>query len=236
MGAGQKLRYRSAENVISEIRHMKASYGVRHFRVQDDLFTFSRRRLNELLPLLGAEGIVYRCFARVTGFCPEVAQLLVDSGCRHVSFGVESGSPRILGRHAMNKCQTPEQIRRALATAARAGLTTRIYLIVGFPGETEQTITETLALVKDSPWDEFMVYPLIAYPGTPLHDQPEKYGILSVDRDYSGYLQIGRERRAGFTIRTATFDHAQVRFWRDRVIDELLADGRTWAGASEGFK
>jgi len=236
MGAGRQVRYRTAENVVAEIRHLKAKYGVRHFRFQDDLFTSSKKRLKELSPLLRAEEIVYRCFSRVTGFSREVARVLVDSGCQHVSFGVESGSPMILGRHAMNKCQTPDQIRRALTNAAEAGLTVRIYLIVGFPGETEQSISETLALVTDCPWDEFMVYPLIAYPGTPIHDDPEKYGIVSVDRDYSGYLQIGRERQAGFTIRTDTFDKDRVRLWRDRVIDELIANGRTWAGASQGFK
>jgi anaerobic magnesium-protoporphyrin IX monomethyl ester cyclase len=236
MGAGHGIRYRSAENVVAEIRHLKAQYGVRHFRFQDDLFTSSKRRLKELSPLLRTEEVFYRCFARVTGFSRDVAQLLVDSGCQHVSFGVESGSPMILGRHAMNKCQTPVQIRRALANAAAVGLTARIYLIVGFPGETEHSIEETLALVKDCPWEEFMVYPLIAYPGTPIHDHPEKYGIVSIDRDYSGYLQIGRERRAGFTISTTTFDHHRVRLWRDRVIDELIADGRTWAGASQNFR
>lgn len=236
MGAAHQVRYRSAENVVAEIRYLKARYGVRNFRFQDDLFTSSTRRIEALSPLLLAEEIAYRCFARVTGFTYAIARLLADSGCRHVSFGVESGSPTLLGRHAMDKRQTPMQIRRALAHAARAGLTTRIYLIVGFPGETEETIAETLALIKDCPWDEFMVYPLIAYPGTPIHDHPEKFGIVSIDRDYSRYLQIGRERRAGFTIRTTTFDPAQVRLWRDRVIAELLLDGRLWAGASRGFR
>lgn len=236
MGGGRAVRYRSAEDVVAEIRHLRSRYGVRHFRFQDDLFTSSPRRIEALSPLLQAEDIVYRCFARVTGFTARVAHLLAASGCRHVSFGVESGSPQILGRHAMNKRQSPARIRQALEHAAEAGLTSRIYLIVGFPGETEETIAETLDLVKSCPWDEFMVYPLIAYPGTPIHDHPERFGIILIDRDYSGYVQIGRERRAGFTIRTASFDEEQVRRWRDRVIEELLGAGRTWAGASQGYK
>ncbi|WP_165741947.1 B12-binding domain-containing radical SAM protein [Candidatus Thiosymbion oneisti] len=236
MGRARRVRYRSAESVAAEIRYLKSRYGIEHFRFQDDLFTSNPGRIAELTPLLQAEGIVYRCFARVTGFTPEIARMLANSGCRHVSFGVESGSPSILGRHAMNKRQNPEQIRRALNNAARAGLMSRIYLIVGFPGETEQTIAETLALVKDCPWDEFMVYPLIAYPGTPIHDNPERFGIVTIDHDYSQYLQIGRERRAGFTIRTRHFGPDQVRTWRDRVINELIADGRTWAGLSKDFK
>lgn len=236
MGSGRPLRYRSASNVAAEVRQLKARYGIRHFRFQDDLFTANVRRLRELTLLLREERIVYRCFSRVTGFAETVARLLVDSGCRHVSFGVESGSPSLLARHAMNKRQSPEQITTALHHAARAGLKTRIYLIVGFPGETPETIAETLALVKRCPWDEFMVYPLIAYPGTPIHDRPQDFGIVGIDRDYSQYVQIGRERGAGFTIRTAAFDEQQVRCWREQVIAELLADGRTWAGASNDFK
>lgn len=236
MGQGRRIRFRSAENVVSEIRWLKSRYGFRHFRFQDDVFTFNRKRLAELSQRLAEEEILYRCFARVNGFTAQVAGMLAESGCRHVSFGVESGSPAILGRYAMNKNQTPLQIRSALEHATGAGLVVRVFLIVGFPGETDTTIDETLSLMKTSPWDEFSVYPLIPYPGTPIHDRWDEFGIESVDWDYSKYLQIGRDFRAGYTIRTATFDEYQVQVWRDRVIGELLANGRTWAGDSSGFK
>ncbi|MGH9936001.1 MAG: B12-binding domain-containing radical SAM protein, partial [Blastocatellia bacterium] len=236
MGAGKPARFRTPANVIAEIRDVKRKYGIRHFRFQDDIFTISVKRLRELAPFIAEEGITYRCFARVNTLSREMAQLLRSSGCVHVSFGVESGSPKLLARHAMHKGQTPEQIRQALENAREAGLLSRIFLIVGFPGETDETIEETLTLVKQCPWDEFAVYPLIAYPGTPLHDHPEEFGITYIDRNYSDYLQIGKNFRAGFTIRTAEFDEHKVREWRDRVIAELLADGRTWAGDSPKFK
>ncbi len=236
MGGGTPLRCRSPGHVAAEIRQIRERLGIRHLRFQDDIFTINIRRIRELVPLLAAEDIVYRCFARVNNFSLEMAELLRESGCVHVSFGVESGSPEILAGHAMDKRQTPEQIRTALEAAHRAGIRSRIYLIVGFPGESEETLAETLTLVKSCPWDEFSAYPLIAYPGTPIHDHPERYGITHIDRNYSDYLQIGRNFKAGFTIRTATFDEHQVRQWRDRVITELVADGRTWAGNSSGFK
>jgi anaerobic magnesium-protoporphyrin IX monomethyl ester cyclase len=238
MGAGKPMRYRSPENVVAEIREVGRRYGIRHFRFQDDIFTIHRRRVEELTAALAAERIVYRCFARINTCAehPDVPQMLRASGCVHASFGVESGSPRILALAAMYKSQTPDQIRRGLVHAWRAGLRSRIFLIVGYPGETDATIAETLALVKDCPWEEFSVYPLIAYPGTPLHDRPADFGITHIDTSYSDYLQIGRNFKAGFTIRTATFDEHQVRRWRDRVIAELLADGRTWAGNSAAFQ
>ena len=236
MGAGKPIRFRSPENIVAELRRCKERYGVHHFRFQDDLFTINRRRVAALTSAIGPENIIYRCFARVNNFNGNMARMLVDSGCRHVSFGVESGSPRILARHAMNKRQTPEQITTALHAAHDVGLTTRIYLIVGFPEETDDTIVDTLTLMKSCPWDEFSVYPLIAYPGTPLHDHPEKFGITHINKEYSDYIQVGRERQAGFTIRTNTFDEHQVSRWRDRIINELQANGRTWAGNSAKFK
>lgn len=236
MGAGKPMRYRTPGHVITEIRSIKRKYGIRHFRFQDDIFTINIKRMRELAPLLAEECITYRCFARINSFTPEMAQLVRSSGCAHVSFGVESGSPKLLSKHAMHKGQTPEQIRQALESAHAAGLTSRIFLIVGFPGETDETIDETLSLVKQCPWNEFAVYPLIAYPGTPLHDRPEEFGITYIDRNYTDYLQIGKNFRAGFTIRTTEFDEHKVREWRDRVIEELLADGRIWAGDSPKFK
>jgi radical SAM superfamily enzyme YgiQ (UPF0313 family) len=136
----------------------------------------------------------------------------------------------------MNKRQTPAQIRAALNIAQQAGIRTRIFLMVGFPGETDDTIEETVALMKSCPWDEFSVYPLIAYPGTPLHTQPERFGIEHIDDDYASYLQIGRNLKAGFTVRTSTFDERKVQEWRDYMIKSLLADGRIWAGNATGFK
>lgn len=205
MGAGRPIRFRSPENVGTEIRRLKAE-GIGHFRMQDDVFTINLRRVKELTAVLSGEGIVYRCFGRVNTCTPEMARTLSAGGCVHVSFGVETGSPKLLGRHAMNKGQTPVHIRSALENAHRAGLRSRIYLMVGFPGETDETIDETLRLVKGCPWDEFSVYPLIAYPGTPLFERPADFGITHVDRDYSSYLQVGRDRRAGFTLRTRDFD------------------------------
>ncbi|MCL2787143.1 MAG: B12-binding domain-containing radical SAM protein [Micrococcales bacterium] len=236
MGAGRPIRFRSPQAVVGELEFLRDQYDLGHFRFQDDNFAFSPRRVAEMTAALRPLDITYRCFSRVSVCSPEVAQALRASGCAHVSFGVESGSPAILGRHAMNKGQSPEQIAWALTNAHAAGLRTRIFLIVGFPGETDATIAETLALLTSVPWDEFVVYPLIPYPGTPIHDEPERFGITSINHTYSDYYQIGSGRAAGFVMKTDSFDEAHVRQWRDHVIDGLLAAGREWAGDSANYR
>jgi hypothetical protein len=57
-----------------------------------------------------------------------------------------------------------------------------------------------------------------------------------MDPDWSRYLQVGRDRQAGFVLQTTAFDEAQVRTWRDRVVAALEADGRVWAGESALFR
>ena len=105
MGGGNRVRWRSAGNVIDEIRRLKALWGITAFRFQDDVFTINLPRLRELAALLQAEDISYRCFGRVEPVRErEVTDLLFQSGCRHIAFGVESGSPMML--ECMKKGQT----------------------------------------------------------------------------------------------------------------------------------
>jgi anaerobic magnesium-protoporphyrin IX monomethyl ester cyclase len=234
IGTGKSVRYRSPENIVREIRQIKTKYGIQYFRFQDDLFTNNKKRVYELTTEIQKESIKYRCFSRVNNFDPFLARRLSESGLIHVSFGVESGSNFILKQ--MQKKQNTQQIEKALSSAYQYGIRTRIFLIVGFPGETDATIKETVSFLKKLPWDEFSVYPLIAYPGTKIHTNPHKYGIIHVDKTYEDYLQIGKNLSAGFTIRTNTFDEEQVHSWRDNVINEFLADGRTWAGQSHGYQ
>ena len=234
LGGHKPMRYRNPDNIIREIQQIKKRYKITSIRIQDDMFNSDIKRIRNLSPLLAKEHITYRCFARVNTMSEEMALLLKDSGCLHVSFGVESGCSKIL--ESMQKGQTPLQIRSGLENATKAGLKIRIFLIVGFPGETNETINETLALVKDCPWDEFSVYPVIPYPGTVLHDRPQDFGITYINKNYSEYLQIGRNFKAGFVFRTKDFDENMVRNWRALVISELLKQKRVWAGKSQYFK
>jgi anaerobic magnesium-protoporphyrin IX monomethyl ester cyclase len=182
-----------------------------------------------LAPLLAAESIVYRCFGRVDQCSPEVTGLLYQSGCRHIAFGVESGAPSIL-QH-MGKQQTVDDIRRGIANAHASGLQVRVYLIAGFPGETWDTIRETVNLMLECAPDEFSIYPLVPYPGTPLYSHPAEYGIAAIDRDFAGYFQVRRDRGTGYVFRTAGLDQVLIAEMRQYVIDRLEPTIR-WAGNS----
>lgn len=227
------VRFRSAANVAEEIRWIKAEWGIASLRFQDDIFTLNLPRLRAMTPLLHDAGITYRCFGRVDRCCPETAVLLYEGGCRHIAFGVESGSDAILTK--MHKDQTAADIRQGIANAKAAGLVVRVYLVVGFPGETWQTIQETVTLMQECGPDEFSVYPLIPYPGTPLYQQPEAFGITTVNPDFAQYFQISGQRGTGYVFRTSDLDEHLVADMRQYVIEQVSRVA-IWAGDSKAYK
>jgi radical SAM superfamily enzyme YgiQ (UPF0313 family) len=189
MGGHKRVRFREPFNVMWEISNLQMRYGDVSFRFQDDLFASNESWLKEFTKLIKPLNIEYRAFARVTQCCDKGhVELLKSGGCRHLAFGVESGSDEILSR--MKKNQTVKQIKTGIKNVRDAGILTRIYLIVGFPGETWETVKETMDLVKEIQPDEYVVYPLIPYLGSEILAKAEEYGLRNIDKDYSKYFQI----------------------------------------------
>ena len=233
MGGHHRVRFRSAANVVEEICLLKAKWGITSFRFQDDIFTLNLPRLREITVMLRDEGITYRCFGRLDRCKQETADLLYEGGCRHIAFGMESGSPVILER--MQKGQTVDDIRQGIANAKASGLIVRVYLIVGFPGETWETVQDTVDLMLECTPDEFVVYPLIPYPGTLLYQRPEVFGITVINPDFSRYFQVRRGRGTGYVFRTRDLDETVIADMRAFMI-ERLEPAMTWAGESQKYR
>jgi radical SAM superfamily enzyme YgiQ (UPF0313 family) len=233
MGGHNRVRFRSSANVVEEIRRLKATWGITSFRFQDDIFTLNLPRLREMTAMLRSEGITYRCFGRVDRCSREMTDLLYEGGGRHIAFGVESGSPVIL--EWMRKGQTVDNIRQGIANAKASGLMVRVYLMVGFPGETWQTVQDTVDLMLECVPDEFAVYPLIPYPGTLLYQRPEAFGITAINPDFSQYFQIRQGRGTGYVFRTHNLDEEMIADMRTFVI-ERLEPAITWTGDSKAYK
>ncbi len=227
-----QLRFRSPENVVREILELKNKYGLTAFRFSDDLFTFSPERIIEMAKVLKPLGIVYRVFARSSSITGEAAKALYDSGCRHIAIGIESMSDRML--KLLDKKSTKEINIKALQNAKEAGLKTRVYILIGFPGETEETINESLEVFKRCEFDEFVIYPFIPYPGTAVWMDP-KIWEAEIDRDFSKYIQIGKneygDRGTCYAVTTKDFTPEDVRRWREMMMD-VLEKRHLWAGAS----
>ena len=171
---GNRVHMRSVENIMMEAREIKAA-GFRAIMFVDDTLGLDRERLGRLCGELGSEGIVWRCLMRGDQVTPEIATAMKDGGCVEVGIGIESGSDRILRN--IQKGETVEQIREAIGTLRAADLRVKGFFIVGLPGEDWQSVGETEEFLLQTRLDDVDFTILSIYPGSPIHNHPERYDV-----------------------------------------------------------
>jgi radical SAM superfamily enzyme YgiQ (UPF0313 family) len=187
---GRGYRMRSAKNVVDEMQLVHEKYGVDQVTFYDDAFSVDRNRVVEICRELQARKLKLKwdCGTRVDMVDRELLTIMRNAGCFAVWLGVESGSELILG--AMNKKIKIDQTKKSYKTAHQVGLMTIANVVLGFPGETEQTALETIKLVKELNPDDVGFYIATPYPGTPMYDQVVKNGWLRVT-DFDKYDTAG---------------------------------------------
>jgi radical SAM superfamily enzyme YgiQ (UPF0313 family) len=133
-----------------------------------DLFTVNRGQVMALAQGLLDSGIRIRwtCNSRVDFVDEEMLQLMARSGCYYIAWGIESASKEILAH--VRKGTDPDRARQALSWARKAGIQNWGYFIIGLPGETRDTIKETIAFAKSLPLDIALFHVAAPYPGTPF--------------------------------------------------------------------
>ncbi|MCW4002870.1 MAG: cobalamin-dependent protein [Candidatus Bathyarchaeota archaeon] len=187
---GRGYRWRSPKNVVDEMQLVHDKYGVEQVTFYDDAFSVDRNRVLKICEELHARKLdmIWDCGTRVDMVDRDLLKTMRDAGCIAVWLGVESGSEAILG--AMNKKIKLDQTRLAYKTAHDVGLMTIANVVLGFPGETEQTAKETIRFVKELNPDDVGFYVATPYPGTPMYDQVIKNGWLRVT-DFDKYDTAG---------------------------------------------
>ena len=198
---GERVRFRSVDNIVEEIKEIISDYNVRHFEFFDDMWTVNRKRLREFRDKVKGLNISYRCNGRSDIINKEVYDLVYESGGKKICFGIESGSQKMLD--LMNKGTTVEKNLRAIKVAQSSGLNVMGYFIIGFPGETKETIQESIEFIKKSGIDQAQFYTFIPLPGNEVYRNPKKFGITRMSRDYSNYFHVtGEDGRGGKVIDT----------------------------------
>jgi radical SAM superfamily enzyme YgiQ (UPF0313 family) len=161
------VRVRSAENIVAEIQYLNR-LGLTNIHMYADLYTVNRDHVMETCRLIIERGvkIKWTCNSRVDYVDEEMLGLMAQAGCWLISWGIESANEAILKR--ARKGYRKEQAFRALHWAKAAGIKNWGYFIIGLPGETEETIQETIAYAKELPLDIALFHIAAPYPGTPF--------------------------------------------------------------------
>ncbi len=160
-------RIRSPKLIMEEMWRLK-KLGINNIHMYSDLFTVNREQVVELCKMMIEEkiNIHWTSNSRVDYVDEEMLMLMGKAGCRLISWGIESGNEQIL-RHA-HKGAYPDKAERALRWAKKAGIMNWGYFIIGLPGETEETVQQTIAFAKKLPLDIALFHVAAPYPGTPF--------------------------------------------------------------------
>ncbi|NPV85527.1 MAG: radical SAM protein [Anaerolineae bacterium] len=179
---GRQVRGYSASYALRMVRDLRDNYGVKEILIEDDTFIASHRRVREFCELLIAEkiDITWSCLGRADRADKDLLRLMKLAGCWHIGYGVESGDQRILD--AMHKNETIEEIEKAVLISREVGLRTKGFFMVGFPGETRESLRLTRALALRLPLDDISVMQLTPFPGTELYETAHRFG--SFERDW----------------------------------------------------
>ncbi len=196
----RNVRSRPVGSIVEEIRSIPLVDGARQVFFTDDNLFFSIKQLKEFCKtVIEADlSLRWRGFLRVDTVDEETAELLHRSGCWECLLGVESGDEEMLRR--MNKKTTPEEILRAVSSLNQVGINTQSTFLVGFPGETDRSIQNTIGLLNAYPTDGpgIHVYYPFFFLVTPLASvaSPEaraKYHLRGYLDDWSHYTMNSKE-------------------------------------------
>jgi hopanoid biosynthesis associated radical SAM protein HpnJ len=177
--SGHPWRKRSTDDVASEMAKVKAYWPeVKEFFFDDDTFNIQKARTIELCEKLKPLGLTWSCTSRVTTDF-ETLKAMKEAGCRLLIVGYESGDQQILKN--IKKGATIERARQFTKDCHKLGLVVHGDFIMGLPGETRETINNTIAFAKELDVETIQVSVAHAYPGTELYDYALKNGFIVGD-------------------------------------------------------
>ena len=179
---GGRVRFRSAKLVVDEIEYLMEEFGISDFLFHDDTFNFTIGRATSLSQEILDRNlnITWQCNARVHPVSKDMLLLMKQAGCTEMRFGVETGSDSIM--QTLGKRITKEQIQKCFELCYEVGIDTFAFMMVGLPGETEETIQETVEFMETLTMAELPAVGLTyLYPGTVLYEICKKEGIIADD-------------------------------------------------------
>jgi len=184
---GPKVRYRSVDNVIKEIKLIKDRYNPDKFTFWDDSFTLNRQRIMDLCNALINNNIDFKegwcCESRVDIIDEVLLRKMKQAGCKEIYVGIESGSNRILKE--IRKNITVEQVLSAAKLLNKMRFIWLAFFMIGFPQETKEDVKSTMKLMKKIKADRVHLCIFTPYPGCELYELVLKMGLINHDADWS---------------------------------------------------
>ncbi len=233
------VRVRSADNICDELEYL-GRLGITNIHMYADLFTVNREHVMSLCEEIMRRDlkIKWTCNSRVDYVDEELLLMMGKAGCWLISWGIESANEIVLKK--ARKGYKKEQAFKALKWAKAAGIMNWGYFIIGLPGETEDSIKETIAYSKDLPLDIALFHIAAPYPGTPFF-----YEVVENNwfRPGTKWEEVDMDKSTVLDYENLTAE--QMEYWQKRATREwslrpgpiltFLKGLNSWAGAKSAF-
>jgi anaerobic magnesium-protoporphyrin IX monomethyl ester cyclase len=182
---GRRARYRDPKLIVDEIEQALAQ-GFKEVNFEDDLLTLNHRHVHAICDEIQARGLTFdwSAFSRVDTVNPELLRRMKEAGCTWLLYGVESGNQQVLD--TINKKITLDKVREAVRMAKDAGIDILASFIFGLPGETRETIKESVQFGLEL-GTSYGFHVLSPFPGTEVRERADEFGIEILSNDWTKY-------------------------------------------------
>lgn len=183
--SGAKVRKRSAENIIEEIKECVEKYGITNFLFWSDIFNIDKQWTMDLCRKIIDSGldITWSANTRADTADEEMAMMMYKAGCRLVSIGVESGSQEMLDK--IGKRITLDDVRLTVKIFKKAGIKIYNYFVIGLPWETEETVEDTIDFAIELDSDFISFYTATPLPGTKFYEYAKEHHLINSETSFS---------------------------------------------------
>lgn len=214
--ARTKLREETIEQTEHQVAQL-AMLGVQAVRLQDDTFTIKEERCRAIADVLAKYNMKWRAMTRVNLKNPELFQYMSDRGCKELGFGVEHGSNYML--KMMQKGTTADANELGLKMCHDSGMVAKAFLLLGFPGETEETIKEMEDWVMKVKPDAVTLSLFQPFPGSDVWNHPENYSVNIPDGAFEKFWQLGGDGDPEMLIlKLPTISRDRLFYHRQRLV------------------
>jgi len=229
---GLSYRRRSPENVCDELELIQKEYNPDTLWFVDDVFTISHKWLNEFNETLKQRNlkIKFECITRADRMNEEVIKLLKDAGCFRVWIGAESGSQKVID--LMDRRVDVDQVRQMIKLTQNNGIQAGTFIMLGYPGETEDDIEETIRHLKESNPEYFTI--TVAYPikGTELFAEVEAVQTNNFNWDSNS----DRDREFKRTYNRKYYDFAVRRVTNEVNYNKMILNNKYLSKSTLAYK
>ncbi len=216
---GSRFRAQSPERIVEEMIYLQRKFGIKEIAFYDDSFTLDKKRVHAIADKIMEKGlkIAWTCETRVNLVDKDLLGHMKQSGCYSVAYGIESASPEII--KTLQKDITLEQVETAVRASREFGLQVIGYFMLGSPGETPESIQQTIKFAKELKVDFAQFSVTTPFPGTELYDIYRRDKKESID--WEKFVYAGTDNPATPVFESDKLSREDLQSWISRAYREF---------------